>query len=119
MFVPMRNTAHASALLIVADPALNRLLKNLALFLLFAFLLALFPSHSSAQVLYGSLTGNVTDPSGAGVPNGKVAATNTETGVSASASHSRYTKQRRPWRARSMNWARSGMKLAMAKRRAD
>jgi hypothetical protein len=35
-----------------------------------------------AQVLYGSLTGNVTDSSGASVANAKVQATNTETGVS-------------------------------------
>jgi len=35
-----------------------------------------------AQVLYGSLTGNVTDPSGAAVPNVKVEASNTATGVS-------------------------------------
>ncbi|MBV9264750.1 MAG: carboxypeptidase regulatory-like domain-containing protein, partial [Acidobacteriaceae bacterium] len=33
-----------------------------------------------AQVLYGSLTGNVTDPSGGGVPNADVDAVNTDTG---------------------------------------
>jgi hypothetical protein len=38
-----------------------------------------------AQVLYGSLTGNVTDPSGAAVPNVKVEALNTATGVSRTA----------------------------------
>lgn len=36
---------------------------------------------SSAQVLYGSLTGNVTDPSGAAVPGVKVEALNTATGI--------------------------------------
>src|SRR5260370_37856390 len=35
-----------------------------------------------AQVLYGSLTGNVTDPSGAAVPSAKAVALNTDTGVS-------------------------------------
>ena len=39
------------------------------------------PSALRAQVLYGSLTGNVTDASGAGVPNAKVEALNTGTGV--------------------------------------
>ncbi|MGH9627594.1 MAG: TonB-dependent receptor domain-containing protein [Bryobacteraceae bacterium] len=47
--------------------------------LLFAFAFAAAPA--SAQVLYGSLTGNVTDPSGATVPNVKVEALNTGTGV--------------------------------------
>ncbi len=39
----------------------------------------LIPSH--AQVLYGSLTGNVTDPSGAVVPGARVEAVNVATGV--------------------------------------
>lgn len=38
-------------------------------------------SPVNGQVLYGSLTGNVTDPSGAAVPNTKVSATNTGTNV--------------------------------------
>jgi len=38
-------------------------------------------SAAWGQVLYGTLTGNVTDPSGAVVPNVKVEALNTQTGV--------------------------------------
>src|SRR5215469_14842425 len=38
-----------------------------------------------AQVLYGSLTGNVLDPTGAGVPGAKVEALNVGTGVSSPA----------------------------------
>jgi hypothetical protein len=39
------------------------------------------PFTAPAQVLYGSLTGNVTDSSGAAVPNAKVDATNVSTGI--------------------------------------
>ena len=40
-------------------------------------------SHvGDAQVLYGSLTGNVTDPSSAAIPAAKVTALNVDTGVS-------------------------------------
>jgi len=35
---------------------------------------------AKAQVLYGTLTGNITDASGAAVPNAKVEAVNTGTG---------------------------------------
>jgi hypothetical protein len=42
-------------------------------------------SSASAQVLYGSLTGNVTDPSNAAVPNVRVEALNTRTGISRAA----------------------------------
>src|SRR5438105_15941705 len=42
--------------------------------------LTLVASPGSAQVLYGSLTGNVTDASGAAVPGAKVEALNTATG---------------------------------------
>ena len=43
---------------------------------------AAFCSIGHAQVLYGSLTGNVTDPSSAAIPGVKVTALNTDTGVS-------------------------------------
>ena len=38
-------------------------------------------SVAHAQVLYGSLTGNVTDPTDAGIPGAQVEATNVGTGV--------------------------------------
>jgi hypothetical protein len=46
-----------------------------------AVLLCMFPMAMQAQILYGSLTGNVTDPSGAMVPSAKVQALNIQTGV--------------------------------------
>jgi len=46
-----------------------------------ALLLILACQVGNAQVLYGSLTGNVTDPSGAAIPNSNVEARNTGTGV--------------------------------------
>src|SRR5215472_7076191 len=47
-----------------------------------AFIIAAAISHAAyAQVLYGSLTGNVFDPSSATIPNAKVEALNTNTGA--------------------------------------
>src|SRR5450755_1405743 len=54
----------------------KRFLSFSAVFLLAAFLCPL----GHAQVLYGTLTGNVTDPSGALVPGAKIEALNTGTG---------------------------------------
>jgi len=47
-----------------------------------AALLTVLCSVAQAQVLYGTLTGNVTDPSNAPVPGAKVEALNVQTGVS-------------------------------------
>src|SRR5215470_9009193 len=44
--------------------------------------MASFISPASAQVLYGSLTGNITDPSGSAIPGVKVEALNSATGIS-------------------------------------
>lgn len=44
-------------------------------------LLLAFPAAGFAQVLYGSLTGNVTDPSGAAVASAEIEALNVNTGV--------------------------------------
>ncbi len=47
----------------------------------FLLFLAALSTVARAQVLYGSLTGNVTDPSGAAVPGVHVEALNVKTGV--------------------------------------
>ncbi len=41
----------------------------------------LFAGVAKGQVLYGSLTGNITDASGAPLPGAKIEAANTGTGV--------------------------------------
>src|SRR5262249_25608430 len=46
-----------------------------------AVAITLLASPSIAQVLYGSLTGNVTDASGSAVPGAKIEALNTATGI--------------------------------------
>jgi hypothetical protein len=57
--------------------------RTAAIKFLFTLLLSTFlhPLVSQAQVLYGSLTGTVTDPAGALVSGAKVAALNTDTGI--------------------------------------
>jgi hypothetical protein len=52
--------------------------------MLFLFL-CVFPDPARAQVLYGSLTGNVSDPSGAALPGAHVEALNVGTGVASTA----------------------------------
>jgi len=59
--------------------------KFLVGMLLAAFLLCYLASGSSAQTVQGVITGTVTDPSGASVPNATVIITNTGTGASQSA----------------------------------
>ena len=48
--------------------------------LMMVVILALMPTLGSAQVLYGTLVGNVTDQTGAPIPNAKVEALNTSNG---------------------------------------
>ncbi len=59
----------------------TRLIFRVVLVVL-AFLLVTLPIE--AQVIYATLTGNVTDSSGATVPNATVTITDTSTGVSKS-----------------------------------
>ncbi len=47
-----------------------------------AILLVLLPSLAPGQAVYGSISGTVTDPSGAAVPNAAVTVTDTDRGVS-------------------------------------
>src|SRR5256714_14064294 len=54
--------------------------SGLSIVILLWLICALSPA-SMAQVLYGSLTGNVTDPSNAAVPGAHVQAVNVETNV--------------------------------------
>ncbi|MGA3259236.1 MAG: TonB-dependent receptor [Bryobacteraceae bacterium] len=55
--------------------------RCVSLVLALAMVVLLLPCAAHAQVLYGSLTGNVTDPTGAAIPGAKVEALNTGTGV--------------------------------------
>ncbi len=56
--------------------------KSLAFVFLAALAVLALPSPSSAQVLYGALVGNVTDPSDAAVPGASVTIVHKETGLS-------------------------------------
>ena len=47
------------------------------------------PPPASAQALYGSITGTVTDPQGAAIPGATVTATNTGTGLKVECRHGR------------------------------
>jgi hypothetical protein len=63
-------------------PLIRSLLK---VALALALVGALVPLPASAQALYGSVTGTVTDPQGAAIPGATVTATNTGTGLQVSA----------------------------------
>jgi len=54
---------------------------QLCLIVAAAFLMAAFPKTTNAQVLYGSVTGEVTDQTGAVVPGAQVSITNDATGL--------------------------------------
>uniref|UniRef100_Q024C2 Cna B domain protein n=1 Tax=Solibacter usitatus (strain Ellin6076) TaxID=234267 RepID=Q024C2_SOLUE len=56
-------------------------MRKISLLLSCAVAMLLCVGVCNAQVLYGSLTGNVTDPSSAAIPAAKVQAVNNETGV--------------------------------------
>jgi Carboxypeptidase regulatory-like domain len=59
-----------------------RFAKNYLLSAFFFLLcLSFAPLCSNAQVLYGSLTGNVSDPTGAAIPKAKIEVLNTGTGL--------------------------------------
>ena len=60
------------------------LIKNLRA-ILCSVILFVISGVGDAQVLYGTLTGNVTDPAGAAVPGVHVEATNQETNVKSEA----------------------------------
>src|SRR5216684_6164071 len=62
---------------------MSKIRPRISLLYLFAlsFLLLLYAHDASAQVLYGSVTGTITDQSGAAVPKAHVVVTNIATGV--------------------------------------
>src|SRR5437016_10790987 len=60
----------------------TKILQGVLVCFLFLVGFCLSADPTSAQVLYGALTGNVTDPSGAVVPGAQVEALSTTTGVS-------------------------------------
>jgi len=59
------------------------------LVLLLSVLLALNPSHSRAQAIFGSVNGLVTDASGAAVPNASITITDTDKGTTKAVVRSR------------------------------
>src|SRR6185312_12344129 len=67
----------------VKSPTFSTSLKQIVTFAL--LLCCLLSGAAFAQVLYGTLTGNVTDPSGAVVAGAKVIAVNVNTGVTTEA----------------------------------
>ena len=64
----------------VTSPVQTALRRSAQYLALFTFLL-LVASAAWAQVLYGSIVGNVTDPNGAAVPGAKIEMTNLATGA--------------------------------------
>ena len=66
-------------------PRLRRIVARSCAMLCAVLVLASLSPGAGAQVLYGSLTGTVTDPTGAVVPGAQVKCSNVSTGVSAEA----------------------------------
>jgi hypothetical protein len=64
---------------VVANRRVRPLIPGLAILLAATF--SLLPAHGIAQALYGSLTGTITDSSGAAVPGATVTITNENTGL--------------------------------------
>ena len=67
-------------------------------------LLSLLASFAPAQTITGSITGTVSDPSGASVPGGNVTAINTETNVHSTASTNSDGIYTFPWSAEVTGW---------------
>lgn len=81
MFISTR-TSPPKARLGPTHPPLSRAARLTVVSVLLSLMLVMFaaPRATHAQVLYGSLTGNVTDQKGDSVPGAKVEVVNTSTG---------------------------------------
>jgi len=69
----------------VFDGETFRVLRELTAAACLAVLLGLLPTTAAAQVLYGSMTGTVTDSSGAAIPGATVSIKDEQTGLALSA----------------------------------
>src|SRR5262245_44401376 len=76
-----KHNAHLTEQLggIESSPAQRALKRSARYLALLVFSVLLVPAVAWAQVLYGSLVGNVTDPNGAAVPGAKVEIVNVAT----------------------------------------
>jgi hypothetical protein len=79
MFHPSRTFSDPQS---VSNISAGRLPILAWVFFIITLVLLTIPGAALAQILYGSLTGNVTDPAGAAVPGAKVVVLNTSTGLS-------------------------------------
>lgn len=77
----MSISAHARMIMVGSQRGCLAFGRVMSAFVLLLIICCAVCQQGRAQVLYGSLTGRVTDPSGAPVPQAKVEALNTGTGV--------------------------------------
>ena len=84
MFIFNRTGSSAARADLGKADARSKVSSVVALSLMLTAIVLAAPRFAAGQVLYGSLTGNVTDQKGAAVPGAKVDAVNTSTGATRS-----------------------------------